>query len=351
MTAKTIDSAHSLREFGLSTALTLRAAVNDAEPYEQDEVSALAARLFYCNQKQNTWTAEDLHSDDTGDLFDGFGRYWHCYSKLCPYCLRLTAKRNRKKLREAISRQRLLVGQHYRFITLTIPNLGLDLAQSRSLVNRAWSLFRKRESVFGCVVGGAKAEEFTVTATGFHYHLHLLVVSRFIHKDKLRQTWTDCVRSAFHEANLKLIVNTVDGLLFTNIKIVHDLQQVVNEVCKYITKSSSWHSLPPAILCKIAMMPRWTRMFEMFGSFRSPADKDTENSDNDLFDGTIIDRRFEPANTEPPTRKHWRLTLAKMTLPMYLKQLRTEVLDTQARRHSILQLKFPFATIKPLDDG
>jgi Replication protein len=351
MTTVASDKAHQLREYGLRTSNQLRDASRHIDPINRNEILALSARIDYCNLHQNTWTATDLHNQETGELFEGFGRYWHCSSKLCSYCLRLNSRRNRITLKTAIAAQKLHVAEHYRFITLTLPNLGLDIPITREIVNRAWSLLRKRSLFVRSVVGGAKAEEFTVTSTGYHYHIHLLARTKSIRSNDLRRDWTECVAVAFREHNIEFVAPTSDGLLIVNIKIVHNLKQVSNEVCKYVTKASTWWKIPTDALIEIALIPRWSRMFEIFGSFRDIDTVKLDKTLNDGFDERPEKNLFEDNDEPLQRRNYWRTLIRQMSLKKYLARLHFEVNDTIRRRTPIVQLKFPFATINALDSG
>ena len=344
------DKAHELREYGQKTAYLLRDAAKHTTGLDRNELLALAARLHYCNTPKNSWLGSDIHSTETGELFEGFGRYWQCGSKLCSYCLRLNAKRNRVTLRNAVQNQKLRTGEHYRFITLTLPNIGLDIRTTRAIVNRAWTLLRKRQFFLRVVVGGAKAEEFTVTAKGFHYHLHLLTRSRTMRAQELRREWTECVKTAFRDHAQDFVAPTSDGLLFANIKIVHNLKQVTNEVCKYITKASSWWKMPTDALVEIALIPHWHRMFEVFGTFRKLDTEKLDKALRDPSDAFTRPRLFEDNDEGHEARNYWRILVKQMPLKRYLERLKAEVEATIRRRSEVLQIRFPFATITTLDD-
>lgn len=350
MTVSITDKAHKLRELGLKTAYRLRDATAHAQPTDRKELHALAHRLHFCNQPRNTWLGSDIHNSETGELFEGFGRYWHCGSKLCSYCLRLNAKRNRLTLRTAIEAQKLHVGEHYRFITLTLPNLGLDLPATRKIVNRAWALLRKRQLFVRCVVGGAKAEEFTRTSRGFHYHLHLLTRSKSINAQALRSDWTECVIAAYADTPHEFHAPTKDGLLIVNIKIVHNLRQVSNEVCKYVTKANTWWDIPTGDLIKIALIPQWHRMFEVFGTFRKIDRDKLDRQMRDPSDEYTRKGLWEDTDQLHEARNHWRILIRHMSLAKYVARLQTEIDYTIARRTKVLQLKFPWATLTTLED-
>jgi len=351
MTDLTSDKAFTLRHFGIETAATLRDACRHADPEDRRILQALSHRIYLCNAIANTWLAENLHNPETGDLFDGYGRYWHCGSKLCSYCLRQNTRRNRTTLKTAIENQKLHTGEHYRFVTFTLPNIGLNVPDARAIVNRAWSLLRKRLFFRRCFVGGAKAEEFTVTPTGPHYHLHVLARSKHFLYNKLRREWTDAVATAFSETPYEFIVPTSDNLLMVNVKIVHDLKKVSNEVCKYITKSNSWSKVPTDELIKIALIPIWHRMFEMFGTFRHNPRIPLAERQKYVKDATAPLRSVPDPDAPSEPRNHWRVLLAHMPLVKYINRLNNEYLATIERRKPIIQLKFPFATITTLDSS
>lgn len=373
MTGLATDKAQTLRELGRNTAYTLRDAARHLESGQRREILALSARINYCNDPANTWVGEDLHNHETGELFDGFGRYWHCSSKFCSFCLRQNSRRNRLTLRAAIEAQTpsmsdkiklgkdykpkpgektgLRTGEHYRFITLTFPNLGLKIPPTRAIINHAWALLRKREFFRRAVVGGAKAEEFTVTGRGYHYHMHILARTRTIKANDLRWEWTDCVKKAFAAFCVDFVAPTSDGLLIANIKIVHDLNKVTNEVTKYITKANSWWNMPTDHLVEVALIPKWHRMFEVFGSFRR---LDTEKLNKQLRDPSDEfpkNKLWEDNDELSHPRNHWRLLIKSMSLAKYLRQLHAEVNETIRRRSALIQQKFQWATITQLDTG
>lgn len=367
------ERAHQLREYGRDVSYRLKDFVQLADPDHQKEIVALSARIFYCNDHTNNWVGENLYNRESDEHFDGFGRYWHCSSKLCSYCTRLNAKRNRHALRFAINQQThkmadrlkpgqkyiptpgekqgLSTGEHYRFITMTVPNLGLKLEPTRKVIDYAWSLLRKRLFFVRSVVGGAKAEEFTRTRNGYHYHYHILARTKAIDAQEFRAEWSDCVKTAYAKFGYEYIAPTSDNLLWVKIKIVHDLKQVANEVCKYITKADSWTKMPVEDLLDIALVRMWPRMFELFGSFRNLENKPDRKPKNDLNDGEEQKDLFADTSEEAKAQSNWRILIQQMPLDKYLQRLKAEVDDTIARRSSLLQLKFPFATIRSLDDS
>lgn len=350
MTDAVTAKADQLRSYGLDTALRLRRTAKLADPEDQATLLALAHRITRCNATRNTWIAADLHNHQTGEMFDGFGRHWQCNSKMCAFCVRENSRRNRKVLRAAIARQKLRVGEHFRFITLTIPNLGLDVPGQRYLVNRAWSLMRKRLWFRRSVVGGAKAEEFTETRSGNHYHLHIVGVTKSIRVKDLKEVWTDCVATVFEEEGHTFNCPTSDGLLHVNVQLVRDLNQVVHEVCKYITKSTTWTALRDDHFNAIALVEHWHRMFDVFGSFRNISEKAKKEPSRYLSDADGNQTLFAYNERSQEPRNNWRILIKQMPLEAYIRRLDNEIDETIKRRSEILQLKFPWATITTLED-
>lgn len=263
--------AESRISFGNSSALALRDAIAE-NGLPTQAIAGVFYRLRACALPSNHWVADDLHNQKTGELYAGNGTLLSCGSKLCPNCIAKASNRSRKELNLSLKNQKLFTGESYKFITLTVPNPDLPLLKTRAVLDRAWTLFRKREYFIDHIRGGSKSEEFTVTKNGYHYHYHLFCVARFLNYDRLRREWTSCVETAFKEFNLPFEVNNKDGLLSVVVKKVNSsrsgLKGAIQEVCKYITKSDSWENIPRKDLLEIASIKRFPRMFELFRFFR-----------------------------------------------------------------------------------
>lgn len=252
---------------GVMVTSSLRDAIADIKPDDYLTLTLLAHRIDACNDERNHWLASDLHNDD-GELYDGGGRFWSCGSKLCPSCLAKQARRNRSRLREAIGKQKLRTGENLHFVTFTMPNPGLDLITTRSIMNRAWSLLRKRQYWKQLVKGGCKSEEFTVTAKGFHYHMHQILRAGFISYSKLKSEWTECLqKAALDVADHSMTFATSDKLAIVNVQRVRSVDSAIKEVAKYITKADAWSKLESSTLLDLARIRRFPRMFELFGTF------------------------------------------------------------------------------------
>jgi hypothetical protein len=235
---------------------------------------------------------------------------------------------NRNKLRHSIAAQPKLMGYRLRFITLTIPTPDLPLVETRAIVQTAWSKFRKRSLCVALIRGGAKSEEFTVTKNGFHYHLHLLVYAKWISQKELRKVWTSCVKSAYIDHERAFSTNT---------------EKSIRECAKYITKTANWSKLNRRDLIDIAMIPKWHRMFEMFGSFA------LRNTQERVVNKPFLDTEFLTDGVSPSRKQHWREYVQNADVEVYLLTLEEKV--AQAREFGINQLrnKFPNHHIIVLD--
>lgn len=299
---------------GVEIATAIRDASKKLPHFDRNELLALAERIRLCNDRSNAFIAFDSINFATGELYDARGTFWACGSKLCPSCLAKRSRESRKKLRHALERQQLAKGERFLFVTLTMKNPNRSLLKTRDLVNRAWELFRKRKLCVDLVSGGAKSEEFTLTANGFHYHLHLLIKCRWFQFNEFRRVWTECVEKAFAEEKLPLEINTKDGLLIVNFKKPTDHEKAIQEVCKYLTKSDSWSKMNIQNLAEVCLVKRWNRMFEIFGSFAMSRQRETYVHTRPLSDGE-----------KPSENSYWRDRVEQLGFENYRFELLEEI--------------------------
>lgn len=335
------ESVH--REMSIATIAELVIASKSCAPEQSAELTALAGRIHLCNHKSNIFMVENAYTNRDGTSSPSVGRFWRCNSKLCSSCLARQSRRSRKQLRDALAVQQLKKHERYYFVTFTIPNPSLTLLQTRYLVNRAWSLFRKRSLCVSLIRGGVKSEEFTVTPNGFHYHLHCIFLAKYVNFQRLREDWTACVAKVFGEEQLPFQVNTSDGLLNVVIKTILPTERAVMEVCKYVTKFDSWQKIPQADLIELALIRKWNRMFELFGCFakrETIAEGDVQPivHNESLSDGSL-----------PSPRPYWRDDVQKMNVEVYLINLEEKL--QQAREFGLKQLasQFPGKVITTFD--
>lgn len=322
-------------EAGRTVAATLNQTAKEASKKNFKLITALAMRISHCNSKWNGFIATNATSEIDGRKYTAVGTLWKCGSKLCPSCLADHAARNRRKLRRSLAKQKPQKGDRYYFATFTIKNPGLTLLETREIVNRAWSLFRKRSLCVELVRGGVKTEEFTLTANGFHYHLHMIMLAKFLLYNEVRRTWTECVAKAFAEAGHELNVDTKDGWLICKMLPITPTEKSVQEVCKYITKSDSWTKMRARDLNQIALIRKWFRMFEMFGSFSERSELPNIVHTRDASDGEAVARN-----------DYWRDIVERVTLESYEKILFDTWNEVRLKRLHMLELRWPDATIE-----
>ncbi len=345
-------------------------------------VQGLADKIWACNQYNNLFTADDLHTDD-GELYEGRGQLWACNSRLCPTCTGKLAKRNRKISRHIVENEKLFVGENWYFITLTMPDLSLkDLAllDCRSVINSAWRKFSRSKWFKDISRGGMKDEEFTVGEhEQYHYHLHLLAICRnritSNSFQEIRRDWTRALEKSFREHNIEFQCNTADGLAVCHVQRVWNKVRSINELCKYITKTTDWAKIPQAQLAEIAVVKRFPRMFEVYGICKETAKeirakskradetdayldtkkitvRNDENSEYYVADVSenISDSENLPNSHSPPKKKPtWRELCRILSRDEWLEHLETEISKVQSYRQRQLREKFAFASFRTLD--
>jgi len=225
-------------------------------------------RISRCADSHNIWF---VNAPESGWLH---GRYWKCRSKLCSYCLANESRRRRKSLREALNAYTgTLSKSQWRFVTLTIENPETTISATRDIVNHSWSKLRKK-ACFASVKAYAKSEEFTLTAKGYHYHIHAL--AHFANPPNYqfwRKSWTECVDSSGGQSQKLFGFDTIDGYLIVNFRQIRDVSNITNELCKYITKSTDFQKLSKPTLLELAAVERWHRMFELSAELRRCLDR------------------------------------------------------------------------------
>ncbi len=347
-------------------------------------VQGLADRIFECSRRENFFLANDLHSADTGELFDGKGSLWSCNSRICPSCVGKLSKRNRKISRYVFENEKVFLGERWFFITLTMPDLLLKefpLLVCRSVMNEAWRKF-SRSAWFNKVIrGGMKSEEFTLgTFNQYHFHQHLLSICKnritsnnFV---EIRREWTKALRFSFEKHGLKFECETKDGLANVRVDRIYNKNKVILELTKYFTKSESWSKIPPEQLADIATIERFPRMFEVFGECRATAKgigsnqpektlTEPANAENqEVNTGEILNKdayldtkklnvRNEVQETNlsrsPVRRKQsWRVRCRILPRAEWLKSLEQEIISCREYRMKQLRFKFAFATFQTL---
>lgn len=341
------ERALTFSHFGRELAAAIDDAILAALPDDHEELTIYAHRLRMCNRNDNVWIASDLHNKH-GEAYDGSGRFWHCGLKLCSYCVAKTSRANRKKLRDTIEGQKLIVGENYQMLTLTIVNKGVPLLQARQLLNDAWSVFRKKTWFRQTIIGGCKSEEFTLTKLGYHYHMHVLVRSKYIDWHKLRYFWTLAVEHSFALNGETLRIRNKDGLLNAQAKRISSTDDAIKEVAKYITTAGTWQDIPTGDLLDICRIRRFPRMFEMFGTFAHHSESRVASDEQEDQNKTILGTQVL---TDDLNETGWREKVAAHGAVAYLGHLETEIIDQSLYRIEQLRHKYTAATfwrVKPL---
>lgn len=330
----TQDKISATIEAGLNVAAALRDASHRSPIATKEEIYALAARITVCNRKENHWAIEDAWNERDGECFTAVGQFWRCGSKLCSGCIREHSRRSRVKLRAAIAAQPKERGDRWFFTTITIPKPGLSLTATRDIVNNAWSMFRKRKFVCDLIKGGAKSEEFTLNETGYHYHLHLLTRSTFFRYETFRRNWSECVDAAFEKAGLRYSEFTTTGYSRIDFRPVKNFDRIPLEICKYITKSDSWRKMPASDLISVALIRRWPRMFELFGTFKPSSQRSDNVHTSNLSDGEATE-----------SHEYWRTLVDRIGTKAYVDILQKEFEDTIAIRRTQIAFRWPGTSI------
>ncbi len=348
-------------------------------------VQGLADRIFQCAQRENDFTADDLHNAETGELYAGRGSLWSCNSRICPKCVAKLSRRNRRIARHVFDTEKVFLGEHWFFLTFTMPDLLLKefpLLSCRAVINDAWRKFSRSAWFAKVIRGGMKSEEFTVGRQDqYHYHIHSLAICRNrITSDnfvEIRREWTKALKFSFKKHGVKFQCNTRDGYANVNVKKVYNKRGAVLELCKYLTKSESWSLVPPEQLADIATVERFPRMFEVFGACKATAKAmhpirpektltgegntanrhvaDDESASNDayIYTKNLTVRNSESVNNylSAPRKKRlsWRIRCRILPRCEWLKSLDEEISRCREYRMQQLRHKFAFATFQTLD--
>jgi len=201
------------------------------------------------------------------------------------------------------------------------------------------------------VEAGCKGGEFTLTEDCYHFHFHLLIFSKWIGKEAAAIAWTECLSRAYQEkVGRDVELKTISGLCVVDVRAVKSrvaglmstpsavsLQFAIQEVLKYLTKADSWLKVSDVELVKLAEIPRWPRLFEIFGNYcrrarksLTPTSLDTSALSDAKTAGKIPSGYRQ--NLENPPFEEWK--------NLFLKR----VAGIRDFRRRFLAEKFPYAT-------
>ncbi len=267
-------------------AQKLLSAVNSSEfeNYNDYIHSLFTAESLLANSSTNNhFVAENLKTA-SGESFAGFGSWTVTSSSLdCAY-LKAKSKKSRKAITFALELCKTYlaankIAAYKHFITLTQPTLiGVGLEKTFAVADYAWSLFRKRKNFVDNIYGAVIAEEFTLgdrykaekrawsnDKDGFHAHRHLIAFGKWLDVERLKVDWTECLEISAAKFGYQLNFPTAKGYAVVNRKTVWSDGNAINELGKYICKSSTFDALPASEIIQVEQALQGKRMLQTFG--------------------------------------------------------------------------------------
>jgi hypothetical protein len=366
----------------------------------EDSIGAAKAyRIGKCAESRNIFIADNLQNKD-GKIYKGTGNRFACNERLCTNCAAKMARESRAKGRRAVNKLNSIFNQYakkrlglrWRSVLLTQPLMkGSDPIAATERIQRAFGLLIERVFWKTRVKGGIKGVEFTVRVTGnetngFHVHIHLLVLSKFIAVDAetatrferhlkkfnlsdktLQGEWRYCLNKAgaSDDSRLsykRLVVSVMDTKNHSErLRGDKTNESAILETAGYMCKFESWKEISDKDLLRIAEIERWGRMFEVLGAGResyneSKADigetGDTANADASLVPKpNLKSGNKDLANKSLNTAKKftWRTRFKSMTFSAWKRWQESEIEKIQAFRRRQLALMNPLATFMTLD--
>jgi hypothetical protein len=261
-------------------------AVNSSEfeNYDAYVHSLFTAEHLLANSgTSNHFVAENLCSA-MGEFYTGYGSFTVASSSLDAAYLKAKSKKSRKAITFALELCKThlaanKISAYKHFITFTQPTLiGVGLEKTFAVADYAWSLFRKRkyfvEKIFGAVIG----EEFTLgdkykaenrlwsaDKDGYHTHRHLIAFGKWLDVERLKIDWTECLELAATKFGYRLNFTTSNGLGVVHRETVRSDDKAIDELGKYICKSSTFDDLPASEIIAVEKVLQGKRMLQTFG--------------------------------------------------------------------------------------
>jgi hypothetical protein len=283
-------------------------AVNNSEFENYDSYihSLFTAEHLLANSgTANHFVAENLLSS-AGETFTGYGSFTVASSSLDAAYLKAKSKKSRKAITFALELCKThlaanKIGAYKHFLTFTQPTLiGVGLEKTFAVADYAWSLFRKRkyfiESIFGAVI----AEEFTLgerykkenrawafDKDGFHAHRHLIAFGKWLDVEQLKIDWTECLELSAAKFGYSLNFKTSNGLGVVHRETVWSDDKAIDELGKYICKSSTFDELPASEIIQVEQALQGKRMLQTFGKCNRRVG--TQAADAHLDTTSVID--------------------------------------------------------------
>jgi hypothetical protein len=309
------------------------------------------------------------------------------------------ARESRDKGRGAVNKLNSIFNQYakkrlglrWRSVLLTQPLMkGSDPIAATERIQRAFGLLIDRAFWKTRVKGGIKGVEFTVRTTGnetngFHVHIHLLLLSKFIavDADKAKQferhlkkfnlsdktlqgEWRYCLNKAgaSQDSRLsykRLVVSVMDTKNHSErIRGDKTNESAILETAGYMCKFESWKEISDKDLLRIAEIERWGRMFERLGAGRPSYVESKEIEDVAIFVfiflSLVPNPRLKSGNNDSASKTldsdkkfTWRTRFKSMTFDAWKCWQELEIEKQQAFRRRQLALMNPLATFTTLD--
>lgn len=173
-----------------------------------------------------------------------------CRDRMCPTCQAFRAGEVRRKLEACLNRC-----SSVRMLTLTMKHAENDVGKCVDEIIEAFKRLRVVKAWKQHVRGGAFIIETTTGATGEHWHVHMHVLIEGVYWDQrdVQAAWSTAVGSQ----------------AICDIRAIHDRNNAVRYVTKYVTKSFDAEKWSDEQLCEYAKGMHRRRLMNTFGKWHS----------------------------------------------------------------------------------
>jgi hypothetical protein len=166
-----------------------------------------------------------------------------CGRRFCAICSKQSATRTRRRL-EWICDKMVKPNKHsWKFVTLTLVSRD-DLSAMVDDLIRGFRKLRGRKLWSDAVTGGVYVLEVTHTTQGWHAHLHIIAMMRYVPQRWLSATW-----------------KSITGSMIVDIRQIKGRSPI-----GYVTHYLTTFDLPPAIVQDAEDAVRNRRLWSPFGT-------------------------------------------------------------------------------------
>ena len=181
-----------------------------------------------------------------------------CMLRICPTCAARRSAQLAASLEKPIAVLAEAAPRHYtlkHLILTTSVSLSEDTDNLRSTMRRYRIGVREiLQGLFPAdkIMGGLIGAEFG--ENGRKLHFHVLLLSRYIDKEKLEKSWFDLTAGRGRWSFIRKLAHVSDGIA---------------EICKYVTKPTAEDDGEEieSVLAKLHFVLKGVRRFQAFGSF------------------------------------------------------------------------------------